>query len=127
VALCEWKKNALWLWKAWDGCQRRLIAWVLGPRTDATCKALLDKLGGVQGKTFVTDDWESYHRLIPADQLYTGKDLTVPIEQDNSNTRHFLARLRRRSKCSSRSCQMVDLSLRLLYWFQRPEHFLAHQ
>ena len=29
--------------------------------------------------------WEGYHRLIPDDQLFTGKDLTVPIEQDNSN------------------------------------------
>ena len=33
-------------------------------------------------------DWEGYHRLIPDDQLFTGKDLTVPIEQDNSNIRH---------------------------------------
>src|ERR1700691_2461286 len=39
-----------------------------------------------------------YHRLIPESQLFTGKDLTVPIEQDNSNIRHFLARFRRRTK-----------------------------
>src|SRR5580704_5753836 len=75
--------------------------WVLGRRDDATCQRLLDKIG-VEGKTFVTDDWEGYHRLIPDDQLFTGKELTVPIEQDNSNIRHFLARFRRRTKVVSK-------------------------
>ena len=64
-------------------------------------KHLLNKIG-VEGKTFVTDDWEGHHRLIPASQLFTGKDLTVSIEQDNSNIRHFLARFRRRTKVSPR-------------------------
>ena len=36
--------------------------------------------------------------LIPDNQLFTGKDLTVPIEQDNSNIRHFLARDHRRTE-----------------------------
>lgn len=43
---------------------------------------------------------------IPPDQLFTGKDLTFPIKQDNSNVRHCLAHFRRRtkvmSKCPSR-------------------------
>jgi IS1 family transposase len=65
--------------------------WVLGRHDDATCKHLLNKIG-VEGKTFVTDDWEGYHRLIPESQLFTGKDLTVPIE-------------------------MVDLSLRIYHHF----------
>ena len=46
----------------------------------------------MKGKTFVTDDWEGYHRVIPHGQLFTGQDLTFPIEQDNSNVRHCLAR-----------------------------------
>jgi hypothetical protein len=56
-----------------------------------------------------------YHRLIPESQLFTGKDLTVPIEQDNSNIRHFLARFRRRTKVVSKAVEMVDLSLRIYY------------
>ena len=72
---------------------------------------------GLEGETFVTDDWEGYHRLIPDDQLFTGKDLTVPIEQDNSNIRHFLARFRRRTKVVSKVLEMVDLSLRIYYHF----------
>jgi insertion element IS1 protein InsB len=87
----------------------------VGGRDDETCQKLLDRIGGVEGRTFVTDDWEGYHRLIPEDQLFTGKDLTVPIEQDNSNIRHFLARFRRRTKVVSKSEEMVDLSLRLYH------------
>ena len=37
--------------------------------------------------------------------------LTFPIEQDNNNICHYLARFRRYSKVTSRSLQMVDLSL----------------
>src|SRR5271163_948529 len=87
-----------------------------GRRDDATCQKLLDKIG-VEGKTFVTDDWEGYHRLIPESQLFTGKDLTFPIEQDNSNIRHFLARFRRRTKVVSKVAEMVDLSLRIYHRF----------
>jgi len=97
--------------------QRRIVAWMLGERDDATCRKLIDKVG-LKGKTFVTDDWEGYHRAIPEDQLFAGKDLTFPIEQDNSNARHCLARFRRRTKVVSKCRTMVDLSLRLLHHLQ---------
>ena len=116
MSLCKKKTAKLWVWRAYDPIARRTIAWVLGRRDDATCQKLLDKIG-VEGKTFVTDDWDGYHRLIPEDQLFTGKDLTVPIEQDNSNIRHFLARFRRRTKVVSKVIEMVDLSLRIYHYF----------
>ena len=116
MAFCKKKTEKLWLWRAYDPIARRTVAWVLGRRDDATCQTLLNKIG-VEGKTFVTDDWEGYHRLIPEDQLFTGKDLTVPIEQDNSNIRHFLARFRRRTKVVSKVVEMVDLSLRIYHHF----------
>jgi IS1 family transposase len=34
---------------------------------------------------FVTDNWEGFKTTIPDHQLFSGKDLTTPIEQDNSN------------------------------------------
>ncbi len=105
--------------------QRRTVAWVLGGRDDATCRKLLDKVG-VSGRTFVTDDWEGYHRVIPEAQLFTGKNLTFPIEQDNSNIRHCLARFRRRTKVVSRCRTMVDLSLRLLHHLQQPAAFARY-
>ena len=91
VALREREKNKVWLWRAFDPVARRTLAWELGGRDDATCRRLLDKVG-IEGHIFLTDDWEGFRRLIPAEQLFTGKDLTFPIEQDNSNVRHYLAR-----------------------------------
>ena len=114
VAFYPKKTCKVWIWRAYDPLARRTIAWVVGGRDDATCQKLLDQVG-LKGKTFVTDDWDGYHRLIPESQLFTGKDLTVPIEQDNSNIRHFLARFRRRTKVVSKSLEMVDLSLRLYH------------
>ena len=102
---------------------RRTLAWELGGRDDATCRRLLDKVG-VEGSVFLTDDWEGFHRLIPAEQPFTGKDLTFPIEQDNSDVRHHLARFRRRSKVTSRARHTVDGALRLLCHLRQPENFL---
>ena len=116
-------KNKVWLWKAFDPVARRTLAWEPGGRDDATCRRLLDKVG-IDGHVFVTDDWEGFQRLIPAEQLFTGKDLTFPIEQDNSNIRHHLARFRRRSKVTSRARHMVDGALRLLCHLRQPENFL---
>jgi len=101
------------------------VAWVLGGRDDATLRRLLDKVG-VSGKTFVTDEWEGCHRVIPPDQLFTGKDLTFPIEQDHSNVRHYLARFRRKTKVVSKCQTMVDLSLRLLHHLQDPTNYAAY-
>src|SRR5204862_1945252 len=126
VALREREKNKVWLWRAFDPAARRTLAWELGGRDDATCRRLLDKVG-IEGRIFLTDDWEGFHRLIPAEQLFTGKDLTFPIEQDNSNIRHYLARFRRRSKVTSRARHMVDSSLRLLHHLMQPENFLLHR
>ena len=125
VAFSQKKTCKLWVWRAYDPVARRTIAWVLGGRDDATCQKLLDKVG-LQGKTFLADDWEGFHRLIPEDQLFTGKDLTFSIEQDNSNIRHFLARFRRRTKVVSKAVEMVDLSLRIYHHFHdNPRNFAA--
>jgi len=89
--------------------------WVLGRRDDATCRKLLDKIGS-KTRTFVT----MIGRAIPPhpdDQLFTGKDLTVPIEQDNSNIATFSRGFRRRTKVVSKVVEMVDLSLRIYHHF----------
>ena len=126
MALCQWKKNTIWAWRAYDPCAGRTLAWELGGRDDATARKLLDRVG-FDTNTFVTDDWDGYHRLIPQERLFTGKDLTVPIERDNSRIRHCLARFRRRSKTTSRSEEMVSLSLKLLHNLQDTETFKALQ
>jgi hypothetical protein len=51
--------------------------------------------------------------LLPAGQLYTGKDETHGIERDNARQRHWLARFRRRSIVVSKATRMVDVSQQL--------------
>jgi insertion element IS1 protein InsB len=108
------------VWKAYDLKERKTFAWKIGNRDKETLKEFLEEIG-IEGREFVTDNYEAYHQLIPEYQLYTGKDLTYPIEQDNSNTRHYIGRFRRRSKITSRSVEMVNLSLLLLYHLQHGE------
>src|SRR5260363_244351 len=54
------------------------------------------------------------------------QDITA-IEQDNANTRHFLARMIRRTKVVSKSAAMVDLSLRIQYHLAMPENYRLWQ
>src|SRR5436305_599643 len=58
------------------------------------------------------------------EQLFTGEDLTFPIEQDDGDVRRHLARFRRRSKVTSRARHVVDGALTLLRHLRRPENFL---
>ena len=120
------QKNKVWVWRAYDPVQRRTLAWESGGHKDARLHRLLNKVG-LKGNIFLTDDWQGFHRLIPAGQLFTGKDLTFPIEQDNSNVRHYLARFHRRSKVTSRAPHMVDKSLRLLTHYLNPENYRMRQ
>ncbi|HPF59840.1 MAG TPA: IS1 family transposase [Candidatus Competibacteraceae bacterium] len=123
MAFSRKKTQKRWLWRAFDPVEWRTLAWVLGGRDDATLRKLIDKIGGLKDRIFLTDDWEGYHRVIPEEQLFTGKDLTFGIESDHANIRHFLARFRRRTKVVSKKQEMVDLSLRLHHYYHQPENF----
>lgn len=52
---------------------RCILRWTLRHRDDTTCQKLLDKI-----------EPKGFHQLIPKEQLFTGKDLTVPITRNNS-------------------------------------------
>ena len=106
------EKNKVWVWRAIDGVSRRPLGWELGSRSDACCKKLIERIDN-RKCLFATDDWSGFHRLIPEDRLFTGKDLTFPIEATNSDIRYRLARFIRRTKASSRSHDMVLASLKI--------------
>ena len=60
-----------------------------------------------------SDYWKAYNEIIPDDQLLQTKVETYTIESYNGQIRHFLARFRRRTKCYSKSVEMMTLSLML--------------
>ena len=73
--------------------------------------------------TFYTDDWDVFGDVLPAERHIIGKSGTHAIERDNSNTRHHLGRMTRRTKVVSHSPVMVDLSIRLWVAMTRPDIF----
>jgi insertion element IS1 protein InsB len=86
---------------------------VLGNRDTATFRRLYDKVKHLSGCTFYTDDWDSFAKVLPKNSHIIGKEHTVAIERDNSNTRHHLGRFTRRTKVVSQLDHMVDISLRI--------------
>jgi len=50
---------------------------------------------------------------LPPKRHIIGKAHTITIEQDNSNTRHHVARFTRKTKVVSKSSAMVDMTLKL--------------
>jgi len=62
----------------------------------------------------MSDYWKSYNEIVPKDLLTQSKKETYTVESYNGILRHFLARFRRKSKCYSKSEEMMKYSIALL-------------
>ena len=62
----------------------------------------------------MTDYWEPYEHFVPPEKHVQSKAETFTVEGYNSLFRHFLARLRRKTKCYSKSEAMLGYSVQLL-------------
>jgi len=65
--------------------------------------------------------------VLPAKRHVIGKAHTVTIERDNSNTRHHLGRMTRRTKVVSKKEYMVNASIALWLALTTPEIFSQYQ
>lgn len=61
-----------------------------------------------------TDYWKPYEEFVPAEQHVQSKAETFTVEGYNSLFRHFLARMRRKSKCYTKAKYMLVYSVKLL-------------
>ena len=127
MALYWIKKNKTWLIKAVDRGTGRTVAWVLGHRDTATFQRLYDKVKHLKDCVFYTDDWDAFAKVLPPERHIIGKAHTVTIERDNSNTRHHLGRMTRRTKVVSKKVAMVDASIKLWLALTTPDIFHAYQ
>ena len=91
----------------------RTIAWVTGNRSAATFAKLYEKFKHLKSCVFYTDNWDAFAKIVPQDRHVIGKSGTVSIERDNSNTRHHLARMTRRTKVVTKKEHMIDTSMKL--------------
>ena len=88
----------------------------MGSRGTETGEKLWEKVKNkldANGKA-MTDNWKSYAEFIPQDKHVQSKAETYTVEGYNSLFRHYLARLRRKTKCYTKSIEMLKYSLKLL-------------
>lgn len=65
-----------------------------------------------------SDYWKPYEQIIPKEKHIQTKAETFTVEGYNSLFRHFLARMRRKSKCYSKKVEMLKLSFLLLMHYR---------
>jgi IS1 family transposase len=89
---------------------------VLGTRGTETGVKLYEKVcKGNPNAKYMTDYWKAYGEFIPKERHVQSKAETYTVEGYNSILRHFLARLRRKTKCFTKSIEMLKYSLFLLF------------
>ena len=65
-------------------------------------------------KTIASDYWKPYESIIPKDKHIQSKAETFTVEGYNSLFRHFLARMRRKSKCYSKNIDRLREAVMML-------------
>ena len=86
----------------------------MGTRGTETGEKLWDLIKDKEIKKIATDYWSPYENFIPPEIHVQSKKETFTVEGYNSLFRHFLARLRRKTKCYSKSMEMLKYSVKLL-------------
>ncbi len=112
---CGVKKNYSWIWVAVDRFAKRFITCICGDRFTQTGLKIWDALKTRHVETFYTDHWKSYCEFPPLHLHIQDKKQTYTIEGYNNRIRHYLARFKRKTKCYSKSQDMMILSLKLLF------------
>ena len=63
----------------------------------------------------MTDYWEAYVGVIPKKKHIQSKAETYTVEGYNSLIRHYLARMKRKTKCYTKCVKMLQHSLHLFF------------
>ncbi len=107
------KKNKKWIIKVLDHGIKKTIAWIIDDRNAVTFIRLYDKVKHIHDCIFYTDDWNVFSSTLPKDRHVIGKYHTTMIERNNSNTRHHLGRMTRRTKIVSKTAEMLDITMKI--------------
>ena len=75
---------------------------------------MLGSLSGKSINTIFTDYYKPYESIIQDCKHIQSKAETYTVEGYNSLFRHFLARMRRKTRCYSKCDDMLEHSVRLL-------------
>ena len=97
---------------------RRYHDFVLGSRGTETGSILWNRIEKDRDKSVIyTDYWKAYSEFLPSERHKKTKAKTFTVEGYNSILRHFIARLRRKTKCYSKSIEMLKYTFILAIWY----------
>ena len=119
------KKNQIWIWTTVDKYKPVIIDWVVGEvvatllvpqagRSSETFKTLWQGIKSWNSFWYVTDGYAVYKSFISAISQIVSKTYMTRVEGENTRLRHYLARLKRKTLCYSKSVEMLEHSLKLL-------------
>ena len=111
---CGPKKTACW-WRAIDRAPKKIRGWTLGDRRTQTARCLDAQLPHGTHITSCTDFWHPYGLIFARHRHLQGKAHTFAIESHNSRLRVDLARLRRKTQCSTK--KLANLAASILFYF----------
>ncbi len=111
------KAEVRWLWIALCRRTRQVVAYVLGDRSEATCRRLWEKIPeDYRLALCYSDFWRAYQSVIPEEQhvpVEKGSGQTNHVERWNGTLRQRLGRFVRRTLSFSKSDAMHEICLRL--------------
>ena len=77
------KAKKRWLWTAMCRRTRQIVAFVIGDRSEATCRRLWAKVPiAYRNAVVYSDFWKAYQKVIPAEQH-------LPVGKDSGQTNHM--------------------------------------
>jgi IS1 family transposase len=97
----------------WPGIERntqKILGVYVGDRTQVSFDKFTDKIAHLNVKKYASDWWKAYNIISEALHLW-GKAHTYTVERTNKRLRYYLARLARRTYCTSKSTEMLYLSI----------------
>jgi IS1 family transposase len=111
------RANKRWVWIALCRLTRQVVAYVIGDRSEESCRKLWGRVPEVYraGQCY-TDFWEAYKKVIPDEQhTAVGKESgqTAHVERWNNTLRQRLGRFVRKTLSFSKSELMHEICLRL--------------
>jgi len=98
-----------------DRLTRCIVAWdVVWERTETRLQQMLD--ASVKAQQYYSDQFATYAQLIYWPGQTHHKSQTYSVEGVNADLRHYLARLRRRSRCFSRRLLALRRAVKLFVY-----------
>ncbi len=110
------KRKATWITYAIERKSRKVVGFLVGPRSKARIRLLINHLLKLKPRQIYTDRLNIYRSLIPGTIHKIVRYGTNRIERKNLTLRMHLKRLNRRSLCFSRNKMHLKAHLQLYFF-----------